>query len=192
MKILTVPNPQLSKSTSLVEDIEKEVLPFLKEMKKLMSSSGGVALAAPQVDLNSSFFIDKGEVYINPILTILDETLIEGREGCLSLPGGIYLMKRHKSVRLDYTNLKGNTVSTTATIPNRITNPKDQLALVKCLTFQHEMNHLEGKTLADLGKPFLGQFGKTDEEKERRVDPRTLPIMDLRTLQHFIAKNKGL
>ena len=187
MQILTLPNPILSKASILVEDIEKEVLPFVREMRQLLLGRGGLGLSAIQVGIEKAFFIDRSEVYINPILTILDPTEVEGREGCLSIPGGIYVMKRFRGIKLDYTNQKGSAVSNSVAIPNKILSPKDQLALVKCLMFQHEMDHIGGKTLADLGKPYLGQFGRIEEEKEKRVDPRTLPVMDLRTLQHYMV-----
>ena len=192
MKIIKAPNDILKAPNLIVTNIDEEVRPYLSKIRRLLGKTGGVAIAANQVGINLRFFISKDEVYINPIMEIIDDTLVEGREGCLSLPGGVYIMKRYQAIKLTYTNIRGQEKHCSARIPNQIRNLKDQVQLTKCLMIQHEMGHLEGQLISETGTVFKGQTVSTEDEPQI---PNTsgLPVMTLDQLQrslHLKRSNK--
>jgi len=189
MKLIKAPNKILNAENLLVTDIEEEVRPHISKMRQLMQRVGGLAIAANQVGINLQFFVSKDEVYINPIMEIIDDTLVEGREGCLSLPGGVYLMKRYQEVKLMYTNLRGQEKQTRAKIPTDIKSLKDKNQLAKCLMIQHEMDHLHGSLISEKGTPFKAAAYSGDEELTI-PSFEGLPVLTLEQLQQQIRSNR--
>lgn len=77
-----------------------EIVALVDDVVETMHDAPGIGLAAPQVGVGKRLVIysvpegrdDTGDeqpltVLINPEITVLDDTLEEGFEGCLSLPG---------------------------------------------------------------------------------------------------------
>ena len=186
MKLIIAPDPILLTICESVTDIEEQVLPFIPEMRRILREKKGAGLAANQVGIARRFFIDKQHVYINPELEPIDVELLEGREGCLSLPGGMYLMERWRGVRLTYWDLECKEHVVEARIPNQTKSLKDIAQLTKCLMFQHEMDHLNGQLVKNLGKELKGQIGPVIDEKDRVFDPRQLPVVGLAELQKHV------
>jgi len=189
MKLIKAPNKILNAENLLVTNIEEEVRPHIPKMKQIMQKIGGLAMAANQVGINLQFFISKDETYINPIMEITDDTLVEGREGCLSLPGGVYLMKRYRGVKLTYTNLRGQEKHLQAKIPTNIKSLKDKNQLAKCLMIQHEMDHLNGLLISEKGTVFRTA---TYAQEEELTIPSSegLPVLTLEQLQQQIRGNR--
>lgn len=109
-----------------------------------MWDNDGMGLAAPQVGLNIRLFLmhyhDRGYVCINPrIEKSSAETSIRG-EGCLSYPGEKVMVERPIEIRVTYQNLRGA----------KVTKKLNGL-LARC--FQHEMDHLDGIVMGDVGQP---------------------------------------
>ena len=97
-----------------------------QNMLETMYDARGVGLAAPQVGLSKRIFVwaefedeeAEGEestsrivaehVVVNPTLEVLDGALVEGIEGCLSIPQ-IYIdgVPRVRALRLNYQNERG-------------------------------------------------------------------------------------
>jgi peptide deformylase len=126
MPLSIVTDPAALKRVCRNDDrITIETIP---EMFRLMVEAGGMGLAAPQVGINSRFFITAwGEVFIDP--TILHSAgQYTSHEGCLSLPGVKIACKRSKWIKLqDGTEYEG----------------------VKALVIQHELDHLNGILITD-------------------------------------------
>lgn len=94
-------NPILRKRCEPVEKIDDELRQFIQDMIETMDANSGIGLAAPQVGRPIRLFVARGYIelednkwaiiepkaYINPKLTILDQTSILDTEGCLSIPG---------------------------------------------------------------------------------------------------------
>ena len=190
MKIIKAPNDVLKAPNLIVTNVDEEVRPYISKMKRLLSKTGGVAIAANQVGINLRFFISKDEVYINPIMEITDDTLVEGREGCLSLPGGVYIMKRYQAIKLTYTNIRGHEKQINARIPNQLKNLRDQAQLTKCLMIQHEMGHLNGQLISEEGTSFKGQT-VTNEDEPLLPTAAGLPVMTLDQLQRTIRTKRN-
>ncbi len=126
------------------------------DMLETMYEAKGVGLAAPQVGLSQRVFVwaeyddevEEGEdspakilneyVVVNPCLEIIEKTIVEGTEGCLSIPS-IYIegVPRPRVVRLHYQNERGEPQSM-------------ELEDFNARVVQHEFDHLESKLFLDL------------------------------------------
>ena len=142
LKVLTYPNPILTKKADLVERIGQAERRLIRDMMDTMYKEDGVGLAAPQVGVSKRIFIaspegKKGEelVFIN--LKILESSGTQiGPEGCLSLPGISGQVKRAKKIKYERMEMSGKIV---------IEEASDFLARI----IQHELDHLDGKLLID-------------------------------------------
>jgi peptide deformylase len=70
-------------------------------------------------------------VLVNPQLTVLDEEMEEGWEGCLSVPGMRGLVPRYKRLRYRGLDARGNAIDRT-------------VAGFHARVVQHECDHLAG------------------------------------------------
>lgn len=130
-------------------------------MFETMTAAPGVGLAATQIGVGLRIFVydyQQGEIQfrgvaINPVLEvglIPDAALDEDNdsEGCLSIPGERYPLKRSDTSTLQATGLDGVTFTIQAT---------GWLARI----FQHEYDHLDGILYADrLIKPYQKELKK--------------------------------
>jgi len=97
-------------------------------MFRLLTDSGGLGLAAPQVGIDARFFITTwGEVFVDPVFVYATHpiTIVEN---CLSLPGKSYMKHRWSLIELG---------------DGRVYNGLDAVVI------QHEMDHLNGRLLCD-------------------------------------------
>lgn len=167
-KILTLPNPKLRQKAKPVEFIDKRIEKIIKEMKVVLDKSEnpkGVGLAAPQLGIPLRIILVKiGKVivpFINPEITETKGEIIEGFEGCLSVPGIYGYVKRPAIITLKaVTNLtpgmaEGHSRSvlsgTLKNIPHA-TCYKLQTTTFNSLPariIQHEIDHLNGILFVD-------------------------------------------
>lgn len=131
-----------------------------------MEKAPGVGLAAPQIGVGLRIFVfdweSEGErvrgVAINPTLTLSqvssdwpDEDTES--EGCLSIPGERYPLKRADFVQLRALDINGSEFEIEAT---------GWLARI----FQHEFDHLEGILYADrLLKPYAKELKRVIKDE---------------------------
>ena len=153
MKIVKYPHPALRHVAKPVASIDKDVQMAAGQMLDLMYKHEGLGLAAPQVDFPFQLLVmnfegdperkDMEYVAINPVI-VESKGTINDREGCLSFPGLYQNVRRHKTVKVQAYNLKGD-------LPSRV--------------WQHEIDHLDGVLFIDKMGP-LGRLGsKKDLEK---------------------------
>jgi peptide deformylase len=118
---------------------------FIDNMMETMVEYSGVGLAAPQVHESLSIAVIESHgtrgnipmtVLVNPEVTILDESLIEDWEGCLSIPDFRGRVPRYAKLRVDAMDRRGNKIEFTA---------EDFFARV----VQHEFDHLMGMVYLD-------------------------------------------
>jgi len=123
---------------------------LIDNMMETMVEYYGVGLAAPQVHHSLSIAViechgPRGEiprtVLVNPEMTILDESLIEDWEGCLSIPDFRGRVPRYSRLRVDALDRHGKKIEFTA---------EDFFARV----IQHEFDHLMGKVYIDRMRDF--------------------------------------
>lgn len=148
-------DPVLRTKARAVTDFS--LMPALMEnMFETMYNAKGVGLAGPQVGLSSRVFtwVDYADeepeseteprskilneyFMVNPTLEFLDKTVVEGLEGCLSIPE-IYEegVPRKRALRVNYQNEFGI---------HKILEVEDYNARI----VQHEFDHLEAKLFLD-------------------------------------------
>jgi len=107
-------------------------------MLETMQAENGVGLAAPQVGESLRLIVGGREqlgwsfAIINPVITKRSSQIYRSREGCLSFPGEIVVVERHKIVTVEGFDLNWR--------PVKIRRARDLLGA--CL--QHEIDHLDG------------------------------------------------
>lgn len=121
---------------------------LVKRMKEsLLSTDGGVGIAAPQVGINRKVIwvqrFDKAgeplEYFINPVITWRSELQNLGPEGDLSIPEFRDQFYRSKVIQLEYVDLKGQKFS-------------EIVEGFTAVIFQHEIDHLFGILISDKKK----------------------------------------
>lgn len=104
LKIARMGHPVLRKVADRVEDpLDPEIQRLIADMKDTMKDAGGVGLAAPQVFQSKAIMVyyvpamrqsdDPDDaaiplsVLINPEIEPVGDEIVDGWEGCLSIPG---------------------------------------------------------------------------------------------------------
>ena len=160
-------SPVLHTRASEVEVFDRGLAKLVRDMYQTMDEAPGVGLAAPQIGVGLRIFVYdyedadgnpvRGEV-INPILEvgpISDEpaSIEHEVEGCLSVPGERFALKRADWVRVTGIDLKKRPVDIEAT---------GWLARI----FQHEFDHLNGTLYVDrLAEPYASEATKVINER---------------------------
>lgn len=138
----------------------------------------GLGLAAPQVGVDLQLFVldvgsargtDEGyETFVNPspIWSACSGDVSES-EGCLSIPGHRFDIKRFSRFVMDYTGIDGSKQTIEAT---------GHLARA----LQHEYDHLTGKIIVDSLSPWRKtQVRKKMDLLRRRMKQRGLTYLDV-------------
>ena len=163
LKIARMGHPVLMGIAEPVEDpTSPEIARLINDMVDTMADAPGIGLAAPQVHVAKRIVIymvpeDRtrdGEghpltVLINPEITVLDDTVEEGGEGCLSLPGMTGIVARPTRIRVQALDHQGQALDYEA-------------ESFHARVIQHECDHLDG-ILYPMRMSDLGQFGYVEE-----------------------------
>lgn len=149
-------------------DLMREIIVELKDT--LRSHKDGVGLAAPQIGYEKRIFVINfnGDIrsFINPIITkAVGMTL--NREGCLSLPGKEFIRPRNTEIEVTYQTPLGKIES------------RKIFGLAACV-FQHELDHLDGLTLADIGQELPENFDSLSEDEKNKLINDYLDSLDLK------------
>jgi len=112
--VLKMGDPRLLQRSVEVDPLDTGALQsLLDDMWDTMAAENGAGLAAPQIGVMQRVVIFGFEqnvrypdapavpqtVLINPVIEVLDETLEEGWEGCLSVPGLRGVVPRYRGIR---------------------------------------------------------------------------------------------
>lgn len=149
----------------------KEFRSLLQDMRDTMMSMNGVGLAAPQIGVSLRVVIfgvpapqQEQEsanarypdadgvpetVLINPVITPLNDSMEDGWEGCLSLPGLRGLVPRHTHIRYQGHDEYGALIDRT-------------VRGFHARVVQHECDHLDG-VLYPMRINDMTQFGYSQE-----------------------------
>lgn len=144
LPILTYPHAVLAAKAQPVGEITPELSALITDMIQTMYESDGVGLAAPQVGHSIRLItIDEtGPKERKSPMVVINPEFVEctgkkeSEESCLSLPTFTCKVKRAEAVTVKGRNEKGEDIEIKA---------EGLLAII----LQHEMDHLEGKTLVD-------------------------------------------
>jgi peptide deformylase len=133
-------DPVLRAPAAPVTTFDKELRRLVKDLMDTMRDAPGSGLAAPQVGVSLRVFTyDVGDEVghlINPVLGPFSEEMMDGEEGCLSLPGLSFELKRPERVIAAGQNMYGDPVVIEGTG-----------YLSRAL--QHETDHLDGVIFLD-------------------------------------------
>lgn len=155
-------------------DVEKEnklVREIISTIKSTMKKNNLVSLSAPGVGYNKRIFcVDFSDLeiktFINPIITNATGLQLS-REICSSIPNKEYIRPRNTTIDLIYQTPQG-VVKT-----NRYEG-------VAAFVFQHELDHLEGVTLEDMGLEIDSDFDEASDEDRSEIINMYLDSLDLR------------
>lgn len=171
LKVARMGHPVLRQRTRPVDKHEIRTPEFQKlvdDMMETMDEYSGIGLAAPQVHETLRVFVavldpegsGEGEptAIINPEITRLTEDLVEGWEGCLSIPDIRGRVPRCPHIRVSALNREGKRVEIEARdFPARV--------------IQHETDHLDGILFLDRMRGFeslayLDEFSRYHARRE--------------------------
>jgi peptide deformylase len=160
-------HPILKKKTNPVKNIDGQVNQLVTNMfDSLYNISNGVGLAANQVgETHSLFIIDmsvgsdnpKTEpmVMINPEIITYSDDEEEDSEGCLSIPDYFEKVKRPKSIKVKYYDLKEKEYN-------------QDIDGFLARVFQHEYDHLFGILIYEKISPIRRTLSKNKLNRLRR------------------------
>jgi peptide deformylase len=153
LNIETLDNPILRKKARPVTKFDDELQGLVDDMIETMRAANGVGLAGPQVNQPLRLTVietlpendEEGNeiegsreliVLINPEIVWESHSMVEGIEGCLSIPGWVGEVSRNESVRIRAQDRRGKKIRLKL---------KDWSARIA----QHEIDHLNGVLYID-------------------------------------------
>lgn len=163
-EVLRMGNPLLlQRADEITEFNTPELNGLIHDMQDTMHAKDGAGLAAPQIGHSVRvviFGVEQNPRYpeaeavpqtilINPIVTPLDDTMEDGWEGCLSLPGLRGLVPRYTQIKYSGFDAQGNVIDVIA-------------SGFHARVVQHECDHLDGILYPQRIRD-LRQFAYTEE-----------------------------
>lgn len=144
--VLRMGHPVLSQTAAEVRDFNTATLDkLISDMFETMRAEDGVGLAAPQIGISKRvvvFGFDQNPRYrdappvpvtvlINPVINPVDDTMEDGWEGCLSVPGMRGMVPRYQRIEYQGFDASG--------MPLQVKAEGFHARVV-----QHECDHLDG------------------------------------------------
>ena len=167
-EIVTFPDSFLRLKAKPVKKFDKELQTLIDDMFETMYNEPGVGLAAPQIgeslrlvvieyaeepeDENAPEPKPKRYVLVNPEIVEKSEEMVEGMEGCLSVPGLIGKVDRHEKITVKALTRHGK--------PQKV-KAEGWIARI----FQHEMDHLDGILYIDRASEIYEPVTEDDAEE---------------------------
>ena len=162
LSILEFPDPRLRTIAVPVTHVDARVQRLTDDMLETMYDAPGIGLAATQVDVHERVIVidisenkDQPQIFINPVVEALDQTLGEYDEGCLSVPGFYETIRRPERIRVTAKDRDGELFSR-------------ELDGLLAICLQHEIDHLAGKLFVDYLSPLKRQRIRGKLEKAQR------------------------
>lgn len=146
-------NPILRHVSEEVEEISEELVEFCDKLLVAMYENKGVGLAAPQVGENIRVIATSQRekkpkkdkllwttIMINPTIIDRSKETILREEACISLPNCTGMVRRHKSIQVEFTTPQGK-------------KQKQKYKDFNAVIIQHEIDHLDGVLFMDKVEP---------------------------------------
>ena len=163
-EILKMGDPRLLRVAPPVTQFDTDELHLLiTDMLDTMHAASGAGLAAPQIGVDAQLVIFGTDsvnprypdapvvprtVLINPVITALDAPMVDGWEGCLSVPGMRGMVPRYSKIRYTGFDQYGDPIDRT-------------VEGFHARVVQHECDHLLG-VLYPMRITDFTQFGFTE------------------------------
>ena len=135
-------DPVLATRAEAVVEFDENLRRLVADMFETMYAAPGVGLAAPQVGISSRLFVmdctngkdpSRKFTFVNPVIEIIEGSET-GEEGCLSVPGFSFDIKRPTRVVVHGSDASGQPLSLEA-------------AGLEARCVCHEVDHLDGRLL---------------------------------------------
>jgi peptide deformylase len=153
LDIVTLPDKILRQKTRPVTVFDDEMQRLIDDMIETMREAPGVGLAAPQIgkslrlavvetlpelDEEGNEIEESRELYViaNPEIVSFSRKMVEGIEGCLSIPGYVGAVERSTEIKVRAQDRHGKPIRLKA---------EGWTARI----FQHEIDHLDGVLYID-------------------------------------------
>ena len=163
LEILEFPDPRLRTRASPVRHFDAALGTLIDDMFATMYEEQGIGLAATQVNVHRRLLVidvsaayDQPLLFINPEFRVIDETLQECNEGCLSVPGFYETVKRPQHIEVTAQDRAGDSFSMEC-----------RGLLAVCV--QHEIDHLDGKLFVDYLSALKRSRIRRKLEKQQRL-----------------------
>ncbi|MEE4280094.1 MAG: peptide deformylase [Halieaceae bacterium] len=163
LKILEFPDPRLRTVAKPIAEVNDAVRELADNLLETMYEAAGIGLAATQVNVHRRILVmdvseerNEPQVFINPEISILDETLGGFDEGCLSVPGYYEEVQRPRRIRVSALGLDGAPFEA-------------ELEGLAAVCLQHEVDHLDGRLFVDYISPLKRQRIRRKLEKAQRL-----------------------
>lgn len=159
LPVMAIGNQILRTKSCKVDEHSEEIKLLIQHLWNTLSLTGGVGLAAPQVNSESSIFVvssdvmykelneeqrknlfaeDVGvrEVFINPVIVSKSDNCSVEMESCLSVPGIAEPVKRSWEITIEY-------------LDGQFVTQRKKFAGYTARVIQHEYDHLQGVLFFD-------------------------------------------
>ena len=186
--ILTIDKNEIELSQRATEiDIKTEnklMREIISALKHTIELNNIVSLSAPAIGYDKRIFCIKFDTeiktFINPVI-IQSKGIQLSREICTSIPGKIFIRPRNNDITVIYQKPSGPSESR-------------QLVGLSAIVFQHELDHLEGLLLSDIGLEIDDDFENASDEEREEVINYYLDSLDLKRkeLEEEIQSNEEL
>lgn len=166
LDIVQIGDPVLRRKAHKITQIDRDIRILAEDMVETLRDSGGVGLAAPQIGESIRMIVVeypeddtvedspmKTYKVINPEIIWRSEEIVEGNEGCLSIPGYVGTVARNESIKVKGLSVFGRPLKISAS---------GWLARI----FQHEIDHLEGICYIDRATEIFKPSEQPEEGEE--------------------------
>ena len=148
-----------------------EMREIIKALKDTMRAKGLSSLSAPAIGYNRRIFcIDfkdsEIKTFINPIIAQAKGMQLS-IEKCVCIPDKEFMRPRNNDLMIIYQRPTGQ-------IENR------QIVGMSAIVFQHELDHLDGLLLSDVGIEIDEDFHNATEEEQQEVINAYLDALDIK------------
>ena len=163
--LLNIENDELKLSERSIEidtkNQNKEVREIVAKLKHTVREHNLIALSAPEIGIQKRIFVinfkEEIKTFINPVI-ISAKGIQLSKETCNNIDTKIYLVPRNSEIHVAYQGPTGN-------------YNERQLIGAASFIFQHEMQHLDGLLISDIGLEIDKDFeNATDEEKNEIIN----------------------
>lgn len=150
----------------------KEMRNIIAELKRTMRKLNLTSLSAPAIGYKKRIFCinfsdTEIQTFINPILTKATGISLS-KETCTSLPGRTFIRPRSNDITVMYMTPLGK-------IESR------QMVGMAAFVFQHELDHLDGLLLSDVGLEIDEDFENASDKEKQEIIEMYLDSIDLKS-----------
>ena len=163
----------LSERADEVDTIKemKEARAIIAELKSIIRKKELTSLSAPAIGYGKRIFCvnfsdSEIKTFINPII-VKAEGLVLSDATCTSIPGKRFILPRNNKVSIMYTSPLGKVESR-------------EVSGVAASVIQHEIHHLDGIILSDIGLEVDEMFDNATQEEREQVIGMYLDSLDIK------------